>query len=147
MGIKYIQGDVTEASQRIIGHGCNAQGKMNSGVAKAIRTKFPFAYQEYIKANLRLGDNIVALVGKDQHYKIIVNMVTQEYYGYNGDRYCDYDAIRCCIKDLNEIAKSFGETEIALPKIGAGLGGGDWNIISKIIEKESKDFKAIIYFL
>ena len=25
---------------------------------------------------------------------------------------------------------------IGLPQIGAGLGGGDWNIISKIIDEE-----------
>jgi O-acetyl-ADP-ribose deacetylase (regulator of RNase III) len=29
---------------------------------------------------------------------------------------------------------------VAIPKIGAGLAGGDWNIISTIIEKELKKY-------
>lgn len=153
MKIKYIQGDVTEATQLIIGHGCNAQGKMNSGVAKAIRTKFPAAYRAYKEAHdrgdLEVGSNVVAVEGEfdSDQYKIVFNMITQEYYGHDGKQYCDYDAIRSCLKYLNELAEALGETEIALPKIGAGLGGGDWNIISKIIEEESITFQPIIYFL
>ena len=33
----------------IIVHGVNCQGKMNSGVAKAIREAFPVVYEEYMK--------------------------------------------------------------------------------------------------
>ncbi len=35
--ITYKQGDLMKASETYIAHGCNAQGVMGSGVAKAIR--------------------------------------------------------------------------------------------------------------
>jgi len=37
--------------------------------------------------------------------------------------------------------------KVGLPKIGAGLGGGDWSIISKIIEEELGEFDVTIYVL
>ena len=36
---------------------------------------------------------------------------------------------------------------IAMPLIGAGLGGGDWNVISEIIEEESLKFQPVVYEL
>ena len=50
MDILYKQGDLTQAEEYIIAHGCNAQGKMGSGVAKAIRREFPQAYSYYRSA-------------------------------------------------------------------------------------------------
>jgi O-acetyl-ADP-ribose deacetylase (regulator of RNase III) len=42
-------------------------------------------------------------------------------------------------KALKKIAKDFDGKKIAYPMIGAGLGGGDWSIIYKIIREELKD--------
>ena len=47
---------------------------------------------------------------------------------------------------LNNQAKEFGFT-VAIPKIGAGLGGGDWKKIEKIIEEEFKDVVPNVYVL
>jgi O-acetyl-ADP-ribose deacetylase (regulator of RNase III) len=45
------------------------------------------------------------------------------------------------------LKKDFSGKRIGLPQIGAGLAGGDWNIISKIIEDELKgeDVTIVIY--
>jgi O-acetyl-ADP-ribose deacetylase (regulator of RNase III) len=40
-----------------------------------------------------------------------------------------------------------GFDRIAMPLIGASLGGGDWNIISEIIEKACSHVKPIVYHL
>jgi len=40
----------------------------------------------------------------------------------------------------------YGET-IAMPKIGAGLAGGDWNVIESIIESELKTVQPIVFTL
>ena len=42
-------------------------------------------------------------------------------------------ALREC---MQVIKKDYAGKRIGLPKIGAGLGGGDWAIISAIIEEE-----------
>jgi O-acetyl-ADP-ribose deacetylase (regulator of RNase III) len=37
--------------------------------------------------------------------------------------------------------------KVAMPKIGAGLAGGDWNVIEKIIEEECKGVQPVVYYL
>jgi len=34
-----------------------------------------------------------------------------------------------------------------MPKIGAGLAGGDWNVIAAIIEEEFTAVQPIVYWL
>ena len=143
MKIKYIEGDLTDAPERFIAHGCNAQGVMGSGVAKAIRAKWPRAYKEYNDkfqiTGLQLG-TVVPVFYEDH---TILNCITQEFYGRSGARYVDYDAIRSCIRLLNNNFSIDGK--IAMSKIGSSLGGGDWSIISEIIETESTRFTPVVY--
>lgn len=144
--IIYKVGNITEASEKYIAHGCNAQGKMRSGVAKAIRAKWPEAYNEY-KAiydheGLELG-SIVYVHAFKAPCPVICNCITQEFYGRDGKQYVDYDAIRSCMKELNLVATG---DAIAIPKIGSALGGGDWNHIVSIIEEEI-DGPVIVYVM
>lgn len=45
----------------------------------------------------------------------------------------DYEAIRQVFKAIKD---NFSGLRIGYPAIGAGLAGGDWSIIAKIIETE-----------
>jgi len=56
----------------------------------------------------------------------------------------DYNALTLCLRKINH---KFSGHKIGLPKIGAGLAGGDWDIIKTIIERELKDMDVtIVYF-
>lgn len=156
MKIKYVKGDLLQASERCILHGCNAQSTMNSGVAKLIRAKWPSAYTVYKASEqhdgMRLG---VVTYAQQDDGKIIFNGITQEFYGRVPNRcYVSYEAIKEVIQAMNYFMEHpdglFEEGEIpsvAMPMIGAGLGGGDWEIISKIIEEESISFQPVVYYL
>jgi O-acetyl-ADP-ribose deacetylase (regulator of RNase III) len=76
---------------------------------------------------------------------IVVNAYTQYKYGRNhadGDKSpVDYAAIEMCMKKINHLFKG---KHIGLPKIGAGLAGGDWDRIEKIINTELKDCEITI---
>lgn len=147
MEIEYRTGDVTKATQRIIAHGCNAQGKMGSGVALAIREEYPEAYIAYRTRHEKYGLKVGFTVWAFTKDKMIANCITQEFYGYDGRQYVDYEAIRTCMKELNTQAKIVNEEEVAMPAIGAARGGGDWDIISKIIEEEFTNAKPVVYLL
>lgn len=167
--IKYVHGDLLEHPGRFIMHGCNAQGVMASGVAKEIRETYPLAFTKYREKyeednHLELG--VVIPVDCGRH--VVFNAITQEFYGRDGKRYVDYDAISTALDqistmirlvEMNEIGGSFIGTrgygwkslenkpdkeELALPLIGAGLGGGDWKIIQSLLMKEYS-FQPVVY--
>jgi O-acetyl-ADP-ribose deacetylase (regulator of RNase III) len=143
--IKEIQDNLFKSHADIIVHGCNAQGKMGSGIAKQIRDIYPKVYDAYIQVyeskGLKLGDIIPVSIG---NRKWIVNAITQEFYGYDDRLYTDYDAIRECMKKIAHNAQH--GFKIAMPKIGCGLGGGDWNKVKKIIEEELCGFEVEVYY-
>ena len=142
--IKYKEGSVLDASETVIAHGCNCKGRMASGVAKAIREKWPHVYDTY-KAHeeqfgLELGRLHMVYIGNGQR---VANLITQESYGRDGKRYVDYDAIDSCFRTLNEALPE--EASVAIPKIGAGLGGGDWTIIEAIINERMPARTVVCY--
>ncbi len=149
MKIQYRKGNLFETDIEHIVHGCNAQGVMGSGVARIVRDDYAAAY-EFYKAQhaahgLKLGDvQFVPANGKT-----IVNAVTQHLFGkpVEPTRFVDYDAVADCMKTVNQVLKLSGYTEVAMPQIGAGLGGGDWTIIEKIIEQQLTDVQPVVYVL
>lgn len=70
----------------------------------------------------------------------VVNAYTQYKYGRNhadGDKTpIDYDALTLVMKKINH---KFKGKHIGLPRIGAGLAGGDWFTIYNIIKSQLKD--------
>lgn len=75
----------------------------------------------------------------------VVNSYTQYHYGANhkDGLSCpiDYEALTLCMRKINNRFKGM---HIGLPKIGAGLAGGDWERIKKIIQTELTDLKITV---
>lgn len=120
----------------VIIHGCNCFCKMGSGVALALRSEFPGIYDA--DCQTRRGDK--DKLGTYTFYRtplaiVIINAYTQWGYG-TGRVHADYNAISQVFKKIKE---NYSGKSIAYPKIGAGLGGGDWRIISSIIDIELED--------
>ena len=152
--IKYIQGDILDPSLDlgVLVHGCNCFHTMKSGVAKVIAERYPEAaavdkltsYGDRSK----LGSISVASAGDDEHSPLIVNGYIEFNYGREpGHRYVSYDALVQVMEAVKDIVKDDTETRIGLPKIGAGLGGGDWLIIEAIINSVFKDREIIVVTL
>lgn len=146
--ITYKLGDVLACSEEILIHGANAQGIMGSGVALAIKNAYPEAYRVYRDASeagyLTLSSYTFADVKKPNGDRLrIYNAVTQEHYGRDGKRYVSYDAVEKVFKNIDiHLPK---EGAVAIPKIGAGLGGGAWDEIVSRIEKAMPNRPVICY--
>jgi len=125
MKIEYRKGDLFQTEIQTIIHGCNAQGVMGSGIAKIIREKYPKAYERYVSEHqnhgLALGKLIVVPCGDKKNdptnYKIIVNAITQEFFGREDVRYVSYDAVDDAMVRINQFAETYGITEVAMPQI------------------------------
>ena len=160
MRIKYETGDMFAGPHRTIIHGCNAQGRMGSGVAKIVREQFPEAYAAYIAAYKSAGRlDLGAVIWAESNGCLIGNAITQDHYGNDGLRYVDYEAVRDAMKVVNarfapaggavltDIYDVVTDVHVAMPLIGAGLGGGHWPTIAAIIEAESTNFQPVVYTL
>ena len=152
--IEYHQMNLLDSNCDYICHQVNCQGKMNSGVAKAIRGKWPIVYESYLAkyneiiriassaltmpVSLMLGT--IQIVGlwedyyKTNEHQSVINMFAQANYGYDGQKYTSYDAFWSCLEQIKSVVPK--GSSIAFPyKIGCCRGGADWDIISRMIEK------------
>ena len=130
-------GDITTCKSGIVVHGCNAQGVMGSGVAAAIRMKWPEAYDSYREAFDWNEDSLIKLgscdVCKINEELYVVNAITQEFFG--GDRhmqYASYDAIHRAFQNINKWVMTLDPSlrHVHFPKIGGKRGGANWNILN-----------------
>lgn len=149
--IDYKQGDLLEAPERIIAHGCNTRGAFNAGVAGAIRRRLPKAYDAYARAHsegrLKLGSVIWSDPQADPHGRYVAHCITQRSFGRSGHRYVDYDAVLSCMRQVAAFAKARNVDTVAMPAIGAGLGGGDWAILEEIIAEAFVSVRPVVYLL
>lgn len=138
--MKKTQGDLVllarDGEFDLIVHGCNCFHTMGAGIAKGIKSAFPEAYAadcETTKGSrTKLGACSFAVVNAGGKRLVIVNAYTQFDWRGSGTK-VDYEAVRSC---MHWIRVFFPGLRIGLPKIGAGLAGGDWSKIASIIEEE-----------
>jgi O-acetyl-ADP-ribose deacetylase (regulator of RNase III) len=152
MKIEYRKGNMFDTDIRVLAHGCNAHGVMGSGVARIVRDDYPGAYNAYVAAikdaAYALTDTMGTIIPVETKGKVIINAITQHDYGRDGKRYVSYDAVSDAMRELNTYCAIWEEvTQVAMPLIGAGLGGGDWTVIEAIIESELTDVQPVVYIL
>lgn len=126
----------SEGQFDVIVHGCNCHTTMAAGVAKGIKLAFPEAYEADLTTSksdrTKLGTISCAEIHRFPSPLTVVNAYTQFHWKGTGIK-ADYKAIRSCFK---EIKQRFTGKRIGYPLIGAGLAGGDWNVIAEIIDEE-----------
>jgi len=144
----------------IIIHGANIHNTMGSGIAEEIRRELPemwSADQSTIASDIRkLGHFSVAQLIKyetDTGNPFIdrpfgINLYTQATMGNYPDGShrdnFDYEAFERGMYGINMMFSTYPiQPKFGIPKIGAGLGGGDWDRIVAIIK--SIGFKDITY--
>lgn len=143
--VKYVKGNLLDSDCNYICHQVNCQGVMGSGIAKQIRERWPEVYNKYYWYCKNFHNSDTRLLGQVQIVDHVINIFSQDSYGYDGSRYTSYDAFEECLRKIREyISKG---TTIGFPKnIGCGLGGGNWKVISALIEEIlGDDFDVYIY--
>ena len=108
------------------------------GFSKAARERFPAAQADFrrwaaeSRANLSLGSTHVTAVGEDTH---LASMVAQHGYGASDVPRIRYIALRKCLGLLRDAAVRLNAT-VHMPRVGAGLAGGNWSVISELIDEQ-----------
>ena len=146
-----VIGNLLDSNCDYFCHQVNCQGVMGSGIAKQIRERWPEVYESYRdfyeecvwRNKSMLGKiDITPVHGSD---KSVINMFCQDKCGYDGARYTSYDAFATALNNISY--QVYNGAKIGFPKnIGCGLGGGNWKVISALIEEIlGKDYEVYIY--
>ena len=159
MSMNHVIGDLLESDCDYICHQVNCQGKMNSGIAKSIREKWPIVYNNYMEkynilngvSGALLGDIQIVGLWEDFYatdfHQSVINMFSQEHYGYDGRRYTSYDAFWNCLHLIKQTVPK--GSKIGFPGyIGCVRGGANWDVIYEMINQVlAEDYEVYIYFL
>lgn len=152
--IEYLIKNLTTVTNGVILHGCNCHGAFGSGVAGAIRLKWPQIYKEFKHngsgAGLLGTVHFIPIFNHRDGHKpeiVVANGYTQEFYGSDGKRYADLDAVSKCLLDTLVYCDNMSY-DLYMPKIGCGLGGLSWeDEVKPLIEKASSDFPGVNIFI
>lgn len=141
--ITYLIGDATCCDNQdnqimIIPHICNDAGKWGRGFVMALSSRWKEpekAYREYCcRTDFQLGDVQFVQVEEDLW---VANMIAQKgiHPDSDGNPPIRYTALRDALTKVAAWAKDTGVVSVHMPRIGAGLAGGDWTKIEYIIDE------------
>lgn len=137
--INYQWGDITESGASCIVNPVNCVGVMGRGVAKHIKKKFPWSvwpYEELCnRGDLVPGKIIVAKLSIVSEFSLeaptIIHVATKNH--WRGKSKLGW--VESCLVCINEFILGNSIKDIAIPKLGCGLGGLHWNHVEELFNK------------
>lgn len=139
--VKYIErGDIFDIDGvNSYAHGCNCAGAMGKGIALQFRSRFPAMYTEYremcLAGRYNPGDVFDYNYGKGHVY----NLGTQQTWRTKAK----LEYIERSVVGMLELASGDNVSKIALPAIGAGLGGLQWKDVKAVLDRVSAAYPNI----
>ena len=134
--IKSAKGNLFESHAEVLVNTVNTVGVMGKGIALQFKERFPDNYDSYRKAckadKVKIGLMHVTEVSQINGPKWIVNFPTKKHWKGNSD----YLFIEKGLDNLVVVLKKLKATSIAIPPLGAGHGGLDWEKVKKIIAEK-----------
>lgn len=139
--MKIISGNILDISYGIIVHQVNCRRVMGAGLALQIRRRYPRHYAEYLQTEPRLGGALATQVAPGLY---VAGVYGQDGYG-RGRRQTDYAMLRDGLLEVAALARGT-RLPVYLPYlIGCGLAGGDWEVVSNIIEATLPEAVVVRY--
>lgn len=127
--IRFITGNMFEIEADCLINTVNCEGFMGKGIAYQFKMRFPQNNKDYIRAcktgELRIG-TIHSYVEAD---KTIINFPTKDKWRANSKIEYIEQGMEAFIKEL----PSLNVKKIAIPSLGCGNGGLEWNTVKQIV--------------
>ncbi len=135
--LTYLKGDATQPvglGLKIIAHVTNNRGGWGRGFVEAISKRWPQPRQRYRLHEDERKLGVVQFVRVERRL-FVANMCAQDgYASIERPVAIDYKALEKCLSDLGSFASLY-DASVHMPRIGCGLGGGDWNKVEPLIER------------
>ncbi|MBL7794548.1 MAG: macro domain-containing protein [Saprospiraceae bacterium] len=132
--ITYKTGNLLAAQVEALVNTVNTVGVMGKGIALQFREQFPENYKQYRTAlkngELRIGKMFVSEMQRVDQLRYIINFPTKEH--WKNPSQMAY--IREGLQDLRRVLLEKNIRSVAIPPLGCGNGGLDWNEVRPLIE-------------
>jgi len=146
--ISYAQGDLLDAEVDALVNTVNCVGVMGKGIALQFRQAWPENYEDYRRAcqreEVRPGRMFIHDSGRLVKPRYIINFPTKKHWKGKSR----IEDISSGLDALVEEIHARGIRSIALPPLGCGNGGLDWDVVRNLIENKLRgldDVKVVIY--
>jgi len=142
--IKYKTGDIFMSEMEAVVNTVNCEGVAGRGVAFEFRRRYPENHKAYVAAcqsnKLRPGTLFITEPSISGQFRYIINFPTK-------DTWRRESKMEYVSSGLDALAKAIpakGIRSIAIPALGCGLGGLNWNVVKSLIVDKLKDIPAVI---
>lgn len=147
--VTYVSGDLLKIDADIIAQQVNGRGVMGAGLALALRKQYPCLYPKYREfVQTWRGDTLARCqIVQVAPGKMVANLFGQDGIRRNlqdTTRYTDYAALKESLLRLFRTMHVMHFKTLAIPYgLGCGLAGGDWGVVSGIIEDAASQYPDV----
>lgn len=146
--IEFQQGDILHADAEALVNTVNCVGIMGRGIALQFRKEFPENYKVYKavcdRKELHPGHMLVFDLNRLENPRFIINFPTKRHWKGKSR----IEDIQAGLESLVKEVRQRNIKSIAIPPLGCGLGGLDWNDVRPLIEEafhSLPDVRVLIY--
>lgn len=145
--IRYIKGDLLSSTAEALVNTVNTVGVMGKGIALQFKNRFPQNYKVYRDAckneTFSIGQVLVVKEGDLMNQKIIINFPTKAHWKADSK----YEYISSGLEALKAAIIENNIRSIAIPPLGCGNGGLEWNRVKLMIEESlhTMDCDIMVY--
>lgn len=132
--MKFITGNLFESNAEALVNTVNTVGVMGKGVALQFKERFPANYKLYEsackKGEVQIGRMFITSTDSLMNPKWIINFPTKKHWMHKSS----YEFIEAGLNDLASQIQKLNIQSIAIPSLGAGQGGLNWEKVKEIIQ-------------
>lgn len=144
--IHFLKGNLLNSKAHALVNTVNTVGVMGKGIALQFKKNYPHNFKIY-KEKCKNGEVEIGkiLLVKDTDLlngeRYILNFPTKT----NWRKPSEYEYIEKGLDNLIKILEKNNIESIAIPPLGSGNGGLNWNLVKKLMVNKLKDLKTTIY--
>jgi O-acetyl-ADP-ribose deacetylase (regulator of RNase III) len=146
--LHYTEGNLLDAEVEAVVNTVNTVGVMGKGIALMFKERFPDNFRLYKRAcdneEIEVGKVFTTYPGGVLWPRVIINFPTKRHWREK----TKIEYIQDGLEDLVRVIREEKISSIAIPPLGCGNGGLDWQDVKKEIEtylKSLEDVEVIVY--
>lgn len=133
MAVEKTTGDLLEADVDVLVNTVNCVGVMGKGIALQFKRRYPSVFREYAAAckrgEVQIGKMHVVPTGLLDGPQWVINFPTKKH--WRSPSRIEY--VQSGLLDLRRVLLEIGVSSVAVPPLGSGNGGLDWNQVRPLV--------------